>query len=147
MKKITPLYPSIFSFFISSMTVWFMPLGSFEQDGKQTLAYILAAAFWLFFVLGFVFLHPVSKQRKKDRKYKGKNGIALLRFFSNKPAQVFDALLIVGIFTLILTFVIPSLPGWVTLAATFTALFSAEMHGVFNGKNYAYLCKIKTDRF
>ena len=140
-KNRNPLYLSVISFFISSMTVWFMPYGSFQQDGNQTLAYILAAAFWLFFVLGFVFLRPVSRQRKKDRKYKSNGGIALLRFFSNKSALIFDALLIAGIFTLILTFVIPTLPGWITTAAIFTALFSAEMHGVFNGRNYEYITK------
>ena len=118
-----------------------MPFGSFQQDGNQTLAYILAAAFWSFFIMGFVFMRPVGKQRKKDRKYRNKGGISLFRFFSNKPAIVFDGLLIAGVLTLILTFVIQTLPGWVTLAAIFTALFSAEMHGVFNGRNYEYITK------
>jgi len=116
-----------------------MPFGSFQQDGKQTLAFVLALAFWLFFIMVFVFLLPVSKRRKQDRKYRSKGGIGLLRFFSNKPAIVFDALLIAGIIALILTFIIPPLPGWITTAAIFTAVFFLEMHGLFNGRNYAYL--------
>ena len=136
----TPFYISVVSFFISSMTIWFMPFGSFEQDGKQTLAFILAAVFWLFFISGFVFMLPISKQRKRDRSFKSKSGIALLRFFSNKPALVFDALLIAGIFVLLLTFIFRTMPGWITLAATFTAVFSLEMHGLFNGRNYEYMC-------
>jgi multisubunit Na+/H+ antiporter MnhB subunit len=118
-----------------------MPFGSFEQEGKQALSAILAAVFWLFFALGFVFLRPISRQRKKDRQYRDNRGFALFQFFSNRPALVFDILLIAGIAALVLTFTVPSLPlpGWTTLAATFTAVFSLEMHGVFNGKNYAYL--------
>ena len=120
-----------------------MPFGSFQKDGKQTLAFILAAIFWLGFIMGFVFMRPISKQRKKDRKYRIKNRRPLLRFLSNKPALVSDALLIAGIFILLLTFIFPAMPGWITLTATFTMVFSLEMHGLFNGRNYEYLCKIK----
>jgi len=139
----TPLYLSIISFFISSMTIWLMPFDFFGQDENQTFAMILALVFWLFFILGFIFLCPVSRQRKRDRQYKGKSGIGLLRFFSNKSAIVFDALLIVGSAALVLSFIFPSLPGWITLAAIFTAVFSLEMHGIINGKNYAYICKAR----
>jgi len=45
MRKINKnnLYYAIISFFISSAMIWFMPLGSFEQDGSTALAIILAA--------------------------------------------------------------------------------------------------------
>ena len=136
----SPLYLSIASFFISSMTIWFTSLGvTLSAGGNRTLLYIFAVTFWLFFILGFVFLRPIGKQRKKDRQYKGKSGIGLLRFFSNKPALVFDSLLIAGALALILAFIFPKLPGWMITAATFTLVFSAEMHGIFNGNNYEYL--------
>ena len=137
----TSFYLSVISFLISSVTILFMPFGSFEQDGKQTLAFILAIVFWLFFILGFVFLLPISKQRKSDKNFKSKGGIGLLRFFSNKPAMIADGLMIAGIIALILTFIIPTLPGWITLVATFTAVFFLEMHGIFNGMNYEYMSK------
>ena len=134
-----PLYLSIASFFLSSMTVWFTSFGvTFAADGNPTLLYILAVSFWLFFILGFVFLRPISKQRKQDRTFKSKSGIGLFRFFSNKPAIVFDALLIAGALALILSFIFPAMPEWMITAATFTLVFSAEMHGVFNGSNYEY---------
>ena len=57
---------SVISFFISSATILFMPLGSFEPDGNILLAYILAGLFWFFLILGFVFILFVSKQRNKD---------------------------------------------------------------------------------
>ena len=137
----TPLYLSIGSFLLSSAAILFMPWASFEQEGgKRAGAYILALAFWLFFIMGLVFLRPVSERRKKDKSYRSKSGTALLRFFSNKPALVFDALLIAGIFVLLLAFIVRAVPGWITLAATFTAVFSLEMHGLFNGENYKYLC-------
>ena len=118
-----------------------MPFGSFGQEGKQTLAVILALVFWLFFILGFVFLLPIKRQRMKDRQYRRKSGITLLRFFSTGPAIVCDALLIAGIVMLILNFIIPAMPGLITLAATFTVVFSLEMHGIFNGKNFEYIYK------
>ena len=131
---------SVVSFFISSFTILFMPYGSFETDSGTLLAYFLAIVFWLFFILGFIFLIPVSKRRKSDKRYRRRSSFALLRFFSNRPAGVFDILLILGAATLIISlFFIRTLPGWVTLAATFTTVLSLEMHGLFNGRNYEYL--------
>ena len=133
------LYYSIISFFTSSMTVWFMP-GASAGESNSAL-YVLAGVFWLGFIAGIVFLLPINKGRKADKKYREKQGLPpLLRFFSNKPALVFDVLMIVGVVTICLAFVIRSMPEWVLLAATFTAVFSVEMHGVFNGRGYLWLC-------
>ena len=128
------------AFFLSSATIPFMQFGSFQQENKKPAAYILAAVFWIGFILGFAFLRPVSKQRRKDRSFRDKGGIPLLRFFSNKPAMVFDILMAVGLVCLLLTFIIRTLPGWLSFAGLFALMFSIEMHGLFNGKNYVYLC-------
>ena len=134
---------SIISFLLSSMTIWFMPYASASED--NTALYALAGLFWLGFILGLVFLLPISKRRKADRKYREKKALPppLFRFFSNKPATLFDVLLIVGVVVLCLTFIIRAMPEWVTLTATFTAVFSVEMHGVFNGRGYAWLVNRK----
>ena len=132
-------YFSAVSFFLSSAAIWFMPLASFEAEGLGALSYILAAVFWIFFALGFIFLRTVSNQRKKDKSYRNKSGIAFLRFFSNKPALIFDALLIAGVITLSLTFIIRNLPGPLMLGGTFATVFSLEMHGLFNGRNYEWI--------
>jgi len=131
---------SFTSFFISSAAILLMPYGSFEPDGNRQLAFSLAGVFWLFFVLGFLFLIPIGKQRRNDRRYLYYSGFPFFRFFSNKPAVFFDVLLIAGIVTLAVSlFVIRTLPGWVTLTGTFATVLSLKMHGLFNGKNYSYL--------
>jgi len=131
---------SIVSFFISSITILFMPFGSFEPDGNSLLAYTLATAFWAFLLLGIVFILIIGKQRRKNILFAKTGGIVFLRFFRNKPAIVFDVLLIAGILSLIISLlIIRTLPSWLTLAGTFTTVFSLEMHALLNGKNFEWL--------
>jgi len=133
---------SVISFFISSATILFMPLGSFETDGNVVLAYFLAAAFWVFFALGFLFILLLNWQRKRDILFARMDGIIYFRFFKNKISIAFDLLLIIGIITLALSLIIiPTLPAATTLIGTFITVFSLEMHGLFNGKNYEWLYK------
>ena len=138
---IVMLILSIASFFISSAAILLMPLSSFEQDGNVVLAYILAITFWVFLMLGIVFILILGKKRKKDTMFTDTGGIVFLRFFKNKPATVFNVLLIVGILSLVVSLlIIRTLPSWLTLAGTFTTVFSMEMHALLNGKNYEWLC-------
>jgi len=140
------IHCSIFAFFLSSMTVWFMPMASFEQEESIIFAYILAAVFWLGLVLGVVFQLLVSRDRKRDINYNDERGLPLLRFFSNRPAKFFDALLIAGVVTLVSSFFIGSFPQWLTTAAIFASAFGFEMHGVFNSKNYKYAREARRGR-
>ena len=138
MKKL--FWLSAISFFISSATILFMPLGSFEPDGNSQLAYSLAGVFWLFLIMGLAFTFPVGRRRKKDKGRRNLYGFTFFRFFSNKPTLFFDAMLIIGIIALVVSlFIIRTLPGWLTLAGTFATVFALEMHGLFNGKNYEWL--------
>jgi len=135
---------SIVSFLISSATILFMSYGSFEQDGNVNLAYALAITFWTFLLLGIVLSLIISKQRRRDilSAITDSGGIVFLRFFKNKPATVFDVLLIAGIIYLVVSLlIIRTLPSLLTLASTFTTVFSLEMHVLLNGKNYEWLYK------
>jgi len=139
MKKKLFLF-SVVSFFISSATILLMPLGSFEPGGNTDLAYILAVAFWLFLILGIIFVQIIDKQRKKNILFARMDGIVFLRFFKNIPGAVFDLLLIAGTITLVVSLlIIRTLPAPVTLAGTFITVFSLEMHALLNGKNYEWL--------
>ena len=142
MRKVSkkPFGLSVAAFLMSSMTIWFMPMATSGESGVNPLLYVLAVIFWIGFIMGFVFLLPISRQRKIDRRYVGKGGIGLLRFFSNKPAAVFDILLIIGIIVLTISLILQTLPGGVMLTSIFVSVFGIEMHGLFNGKNYEYLC-------
>ena len=133
---------SIVSFLISSASILFMPYGSFEQDGVVLLAYILAAAFWAFLLLGIVFTLIIGKQRRRDLLFTNTGGILFLRFFKNIPAAIFDVLLIIGILSLVISLlIIRTLPSWLTLVGTFLTVFSLEMHTLLSGKNYEWLSK------
>jgi len=117
-----------------------MPLASFEDDGNKTLAYSLAGGFWLGIILGFAFLIPVGKRRRADVKHWERGKIGIFRFFRNVPAIAFDILLIIGILIILNSlFYLFILPEWITLTGTITAVFSLEMHGMLNGKNFAWL--------
>lgn len=136
---------SIVSFLFSSITIWLMPLTSFEREGTKVFAYLLAVAFWVFLILGFVFQHLIGRRRKRDDTFIKQDRTTLLGFFSNWPSRIFDSLLIAGAAALFFTFLFPALPGWVTQTAIFMTVFSLEMHGVFGGRNYAYLCNLHAD--
>jgi len=133
------LYFSVVSFFVSSATIWLMPMGSFEQESKKPLAYTLAVVFWLGLILGFVFLIQIGKQRKKKIKYGDTKGLMFFRFFRNKFATAFDVLLFTGILIIALSFIFRALPDILMTGGIFLFVFSLEMHGVFNGKNYEFL--------
>ena len=128
------LYCSLISFLLSSLTIWFMPYVSFGEN--SALAFTIAAAFWLFMVGGFIFLSPINQLRREEKEFTSKKNI--LHFFSNKPAIIFDILIIIGLGIIILAFLI-DMPDWFMSSGLFTFLFSLEMHGLFNGKNYEYV--------
>ena len=138
-------YGSVACFFLSSLTILFMPMVSIADDGNPMPAYILASAFWFFLAAGIVITILIGIQRKKDKSYTDKGGIALLRFFThipkNKPGLIFDLLLAIGVITLSLSSAIRTMPDWMILGGTFTAMLSLEMHGVLGGKNYEWIFK------
>ena len=66
MKKL--LTVSVVSFLLSFATIFFVPFTSFEQEESlKVLAYILAFAFWLFLIIGIIFLFLFFRRRKNSR--------------------------------------------------------------------------------
>jgi len=132
------LFLSIISFFLSSMTIWFMPYVSFEgEEWQRTLGFVLGGVFWLGLIMGLLLQLPISKKRKADKKYTAKCSFA----FSNRPAVFFDALLIASAAIAGIAFIMPSMPQLLSFGAVFGLVFSLEMHVLFNGRNYKYLKK------
>ena len=127
------LYLSIISFFLSSMTIWFMP--------QKSLQLILAAVFWLGLIAGFLFQLPISKARKADRKYREKPTLKRFRVFSNKPAIAADVVFLVSVVVAIVGAAVTKIPDIVPFGGVFGIVFSLEMHGIFNGRSYEWLEK------
>ena len=118
---------SVLSFFLSAMTIWFMPY--------ESLKIILGGVFWAGFFMGLLFQLPISKARKADKKHAKKRRLA----FSNKPAIFFDVLLILSSAAVYASLTTTGLPQLFSFGSMFALVFSLEMHGLFNGKNYQYL--------
>ena len=145
------LYLSIGSFFVSSATILLMQRVSFAENAEEwqrTLGGILGALFWLGFIAGFIFQIPITRARKKDESFKGGKGISFFSFFSNNTAIVFDVSLMICALLSFVTFAVPTLSQGLAFMSLFGLVFSIEMHGIFNGKNYEWLnerCRDKRD--
>ena len=127
---------SLVGFFLSSATVLFIPLVSFEGEAWQkVIAYILGAIFWLGLAAGITFLILVNRMRKKKQKTKT---VPFIWFFRNKIALIFDIALIVGFIGIFPVLFIKGLNQWLSAGIIFTFIFSLEMHGMFNGENYKF---------
>jgi len=127
------LYLSIISFFISSVTIWFMP--------QEPLRLILAIVFWLGLIAGFLFQLPISKARKADCKCKEKPTLKRLQIFRNKPAIASDVALFVCLIISVVGVSVTKIPDIAAFGGVFGIVFSLELHGIFNGRNYEWLKK------
>jgi hypothetical protein len=128
------LYLSVMSFFLSSVTIWFLPYDS--------IRIALGAVFWLGLIAGLLFLRPISNARKSDKMHMmcvEKGAPHFFRFFSNKPAIAADVALIISFVIAVVAFFAPTVPQGLALSGVFGVVFFLEMHGVFNGRNYAYI--------
>jgi hypothetical protein len=97
------------------MTTWFMPYVS-----RNPLEFILGGVFWLGLIAGVIFLTRI----------KGK--ITPLKFFSGKPAIIFDSLLIASTIIVIAALIFPRFPLLLSQSGLFCMLFSFEMHMVLS---------------
>jgi hypothetical protein len=115
------------------MTIWFMT--------NESLRFMLGIVFWIGLIAGFLFQIPISKARKADYKHKERHGTAFFRVFSNKAAVVFDLALVISAVVAIIGVSVANIPDIAAFGGVFGFVFSLEMHGVFNGRNYNWLRK------
>jgi len=108
---------------------------------NESIRLMLGIIFWIGLIAGFLFQIPISNKRKADRKHKERHGVAFFRFFSNKAAIVFDLALVISAVVAIIRVLVTEIPDIVAFGGVFGFVFSLEMHGVFNGRNYAWLKK------
>ena len=136
MKENRLLYAQIAAFGASSLALAFAGLTNDVTRGGRIGNVFIGIVFWLGLAGGIVLSVLLSKQRKAAGADEGKIGI--INFFSNKPAIVFDCLMIVSCIASIVFLVLQSqiFIGYISIALFF---FSLEMHCVLNGKNYKYI--------
>lgn len=125
------------SLFLSSSIGLFLSQFIIKSSGQtnRLIAVISGTLFWIGLILAIIFslyLNKITINKNNDNK------IALIKFFSNKPAIVFDVLLIVSFIAFVICMIVNRMSNIaITIFCIF--IFSLEMHCVFNGKNYKYI--------
>lgn len=130
------LLTEISMFFLSDLGL-FLSQFVVKSDGQtnRIIAVISGLLFWMGLIIAIVF--GLLQNKMITNKYKD-NKIALIKFFSNKPAFVFDVLLVVSFVAFVICMIINRMSNIATIFFS-VFIFSFEMHCVFNGKNYKYI--------
>lgn len=126
--------------------------GDYNGNKYAVFAAILAASvFWGCLALATVLLIIVNHRRKKDN-YQVKDRIKLLRrigalrFFSNRPAAIFDILMVILFIATAVTMFIPAVSDFVSLVLAVLLFISIDMHCMLNGINFIYINSYKTNK-
>lgn len=125
------------SLFLSSSIGLFLSQFIIKSSGQtnRLIAVISGTLFWIGLILAIIFslyLNKITINKNNDNK------IALIKFFSNKPAIVFDVLLIVSFIAFVICMIVNRMSN-IAIIIFCIFIFSLEMHCVFNGKNYKYI--------
>lgn len=123
-----------------------MPYASLEASKENNLGiYMTGAIFWTSMLIGYGFIFVIDSRRKrfiKQNKLQQKQTKLLpgaIRFFSNRPASIFDILFVISLVGLI-TCEFTSYKGeMVTYVLLALVVLSFHLHCMFNGKNYIYI--------
>lgn len=108
-------------------------------SGHKIPIYIVGGGFWLGLLGTLVMALRINSRRKASPTFQNaRQGIGLIRFFSNKWAKIMDTLLIVSVVGFALANVLDwPLPVYFGLFAL--TVFSFGMHCMLNGSNYQYI--------
>lgn len=125
------------SLFLSSSIGLFLSQFIIKSGGQtnRLIAVISGTLFWIGLILAIIFslfLNKITINKNND------NNIALIKFFSNKPAIVFDILLIVSLIAFVICLIVNRMSNIATIIFSIF-IFSFEMHCIFNGKNYKFI--------
>lgn len=125
------------SLFLSSSIGLFLSQFIIKSSGQtnRLIAVISGTLFWIGLILAIIFslyLNKITINKNNDNK------IVLIKFFSNKPAIVFDVLLIVSFIAFVICMIVNRMSN-IAIIIFCILIFSLEMHCVFNGKNYKYI--------
>ena len=132
------------AFAVSALSPVLIP---FALDGDGNLngaGYAAGVMFWLGMIAGIIGYILLYSQYKKKRTEKTKRKLpSPLRFFSNRPAQVMDAVLIIGLIGTIYCIVNVTADQIVAAAFLLLALAGIYAHFLLNGNVYQYIRNYK----
>ena len=145
--RLTILFLAISSFSLLLITVSDYSGSAFNV----VMAVLTGILFWLFLILGYLMLAAVSRRRKeyerenresRRKRSNNKKRPGVFCFFSNPYATAADVAMAVLTVALIVLMFIPEKSMTPKLIVVPTLIFSAHMHGILNGVNFAYTNKL-----
>ena len=146
LKRLETLFGASLGFFCLA-AVWFifLPLANFySSDSSKTLAYVIAAAFWLCIVFGTVFLFKTGSVRKRlEKRLKAQKivkysegKIGLVSFFRNREAKICDAVAAVFLVLVVVFTFVKAQNEWISTVLISGLFASLVLRAFLNGKNY-----------
>ncbi len=134
-NKVLFIFILIF-YFISSLSIFIVPLPNIINISQYEAGIIVAIIFWSGFVIGSIF-SVVFLISNKDKVIFYKRN-ALFRYFTNLPSKINDSILIVSLVIIICSTYL-SINYWILVVIGFLFILTMEFHFIFNGKIYIYL--------
>lgn len=116
-------------FFLSSVTIFFMPL--FSRETNALMANILALIFWLLLIAGVVFTVLLSKNCELQ-KSKSKVFPQIFCFFIPNQTRIIDTVLIISILSTIIMAILNRNIACLQTLFIFLSIFSMELHCVLS---------------
>ena len=134
------------AFAVSALSPVLIP---FALDGDGNLSgagYAAGAMFWLGLIAGIVGYILLYLKYRKNETVKTKRRLpSPLCFFSNRPAQIMDAVLIVGLIGTIYCIVNVTVNQIVAVVFLLLALAGIYAHFLLNGNVYQYIWNYKPE--
>ena len=130
---------------LSSLSLLLAAFGDYRGKWWNILAAVgVGAGFWIFLILGYISFYQLSKRRKEQEKgsrsQKDKQRPGIIVFFANPYARAADIAMVISFIATVVFQFVP-FSEVVSLGSIAAFVFSAQMHGIFNGVNFQYIYK------
>lgn len=138
---------SLFSFFIMSATILFMPLAlSVSNSTHQISLIITGSIFWLTLFVGVYSTIILGRRRRANCKrfhirIKRDRSFLKLLFGLNIVARIAFIIGMVGLFVFIILLINRVYYSYLLIVLLFIQVFSLCVYCLFNGKNFIYINK------
>lgn len=133
---------SIVGYFVSSVTVFFIPLSNGFDDVHQKVGTLIGIFFWfgiLFGTISFWLTWAIVKEKTGYEVIKTKYKPAYITFFSRPIAIFSDSIFVITVVFSVIGNSVFKFNDGIQLLLMFLVLFTFFIHFIFNGRVYRYL--------
>lgn len=145
----TLFYLSVFFLTLMSATFLIMPYA--VDEGSQVLTALVGLAFYVFGIIGYVFVVIANCKHKRTQKSNHnkqgeKHRPGIIAFFSNTFAIVFDVLMIISFIAFIVVCFTSYRDEYIAFILLSILVLSVNMHSLFNGRIFQAINNTKGTR-